>query len=115
MGVTIQFESHTIELCAIYLMDHDEEVKEFQEYALPEAQCESMAMEAASGEQELHYTASRRQHLWTILGMSPITEKKEELPPKTGTEAATGEVVKGRGTSTEKTTRRGEQSPRRVP
>ena len=27
MGVTIQFESHTIELCAIYLMDHDEEVQ----------------------------------------------------------------------------------------
>src|SRR6266851_4084354 len=29
MGVTIQFESHTVELGAIYLMEHDEEVFEF--------------------------------------------------------------------------------------
>jgi putative transposase len=29
MGVTIQFESHTVELGAIYLMEHDEEVLEF--------------------------------------------------------------------------------------
>jgi hypothetical protein len=41
-----------------------------QECALPIAQCESMALEAAAGEQELHYTASRRQHLWTLLGMN---------------------------------------------
>jgi hypothetical protein len=47
-----------------------------QEYALPEAQCESMAMEAASGEQELCYTASRREHLWSLLGMSTTTERK---------------------------------------
>lgn len=40
------------------------------ECALPIAQCESMALEAAAGEQELHYTASRRQHLWTLLGMN---------------------------------------------
>jgi len=26
MGVTIQFESHTVELGAVYLMEHDEEV-----------------------------------------------------------------------------------------
>jgi putative transposase len=29
MGVTIQFESHTIELGAIYLMEHDEDVEEY--------------------------------------------------------------------------------------
>jgi hypothetical protein len=29
MGVTIQFESHTVELGAIYLMEHDEEVLEY--------------------------------------------------------------------------------------
>ena len=40
-----------------------------QECALPIAQCESMALEAAAGEQELHYTASRQQHLWALLGM----------------------------------------------
>ena len=28
-----------------------------------------MALEAAAGEQELHYTASRQQHLWALLGM----------------------------------------------
>ncbi len=83
-----------------------------QEYALPEAQCESMAMEAASGEQELHYTASRRQHLWTILGMSPLTEKKEELPPKTETETSTEEVVKEKSPPPKQTTRRAGQSPR---
>ncbi|MBA2287974.1 MAG: hypothetical protein H0W02_21065 [Ktedonobacteraceae bacterium] len=40
-----------------------------QECALPIAQCESMALDAAAGEQELHYTASRQQHLWALLGM----------------------------------------------
>jgi putative transposase len=29
MGVTIQFESHTVELWAIYLMEHDPDVLEF--------------------------------------------------------------------------------------
>jgi putative transposase len=29
MGVTIQFESHTVELGAIYLMEHDEDVEEY--------------------------------------------------------------------------------------
>lgn len=51
-----------------------------QEYALPEAQCESMAMEAASGEQELCYTASRREHLWSLLGMSTTPERKPDTP-----------------------------------
>jgi AAA domain len=53
-----------------------------QECALPIAQCESMAMEAASGEQELHYTASKRQHLWTLLGMNTGVEVQKEPPTK---------------------------------
>lgn len=53
-----------------------------QECALPIAQCESMAMEAASGEQELHYTASHRQHLWTLLGMNTGSEGQKEPPAK---------------------------------
>ena len=53
-----------------------------QECALPIAQCESMAMEAASGEQELHYTASRRQHLWTLLGMNVGAEGQKEPSAK---------------------------------
>jgi hypothetical protein len=56
-----------------------------QECALPLAQCESMALDATSGEQELHYTASQRQHLWKLLGMndlSTITESRSEpVPP----------------------------------
>lgn len=48
------------------------------ECALPIAQCESMAMEAAAGEQELHYTASRRQHLWALLGMNMGVEVVKE-------------------------------------
>ncbi len=53
-----------------------------EECTLPIAQCESMAMEAAAGEQELHYTASRRQHLWTLLGMNLSGEAvKEQIMP----------------------------------
>jgi hypothetical protein len=67
-----------------------------REYALPEAQCESMAMEAAAGEQELHYTASRRERLWSLLGMSPAAEKKldaqaEPVTQDIGTAAQTEE------------------------
>src|SRR5205823_8269541 len=58
-----------------------------QEHALPEAQCESMAMEAAAGEQELHYTASRREHLWNLLGMNAATERKQDVPGVTDTHA----------------------------
>lgn len=61
-----------------------------QECALPLAQCESMAMEAASGEQELRYTASRRQHLWHLLGMTMETEEQpaEPAPPVTSPQNA---------------------------
>ena len=41
-----------------------------------------MAMEAAAGEQELHYTASRQQHVWTLLGMTMGGETvKEQMMP----------------------------------
>lgn len=53
-----------------------------EECVLPIAQCESMAMEAAAGEQELHYTASRRHHLWTLLGMNTEAEVQKEPPAK---------------------------------
>jgi AAA domain len=65
-----------------------------QECALPIAQCESMAMEAASGEQELRYTASRRQHLWALLGMPGETQGPNEsaVPtPKQQRDARVGE------------------------
>ena len=57
-----------------------------QECALPLAQCESMALDATAGEQELHYTASQRQHLWKLLGMNdlsgtPATETRPEPAP----------------------------------
>lgn len=53
-----------------------------QECALPLAQCESMAVDATSGEQELHYTASQRQHLWKLLGMNDLSgnPSMERLP-----------------------------------
>ena len=35
MGVTIQFESHTVELWAIYQMEHDPDVKEFYDQPPP--------------------------------------------------------------------------------
>ncbi len=44
-------------------------LERIRECSLPIVQCESMALEAAAGEQELHYTASRQQHLWALLGM----------------------------------------------
>lgn len=51
-----------------------------QECALPLVQCESMAMEAAAGEQELRYTASRREHLWSLLGMNAVERSWDTLP-----------------------------------
>lgn len=49
-------------------------LQRIQECALPLAQCESMAIDATSGEQELHYTASQRQNLWKLLGMNNLSE-----------------------------------------
>jgi hypothetical protein len=86
-----------------------------QEYALPEAQCESMAMEAASGEQELHYTASRREHLWSLLGMRAAPERKLDVPEAeammTRAEAKREEVPPQKNI----THRGGERSPQRDP
>jgi AAA domain len=53
-------------------------LERIQECALPIAQCESMALEAVAGEQELHYTAIRRQHLWALLGMNTGGEVVQE-------------------------------------
>lgn len=43
-----------------------------------------MALAAAAGEQELHYTASRQQHLWALLGMKMgedmICEPAQAIP-----------------------------------
>jgi DNA polymerase III delta prime subunit len=85
-----------------------------QEYALPEAQCESMAMEAASGEQELHYTASRRQHLWDLLGMSVNTE--EHKTPSLGETTAQDEQTMREAALPEQRTgqRVGQSAPRRI-
>jgi len=61
--------------------------KRIQECALPLAQCESMALDATAGEQELHYTASQRQHLWKLLGMNDLSgtttteSHPEPVPP----------------------------------
>ena len=51
MGTTIQFESHTVELWAIYLMEHDPEVLEF--YAQP--QTFKLRYQAKSGKMLGHY------------------------------------------------------------
>ena len=52
MGVTIQFESHTVELWAIYLMEHDPEVLEFYD----QPQTFKLRYQAKSGTKMLgHY------------------------------------------------------------
>jgi putative transposase len=52
MGVTIQFESHTVELWAIYLMEHDPDVLEFYE----QPQTFKLRYQAKSGTKMLgHY------------------------------------------------------------
>jgi hypothetical protein len=87
-----------------------------QEYALPEAQCESMAMEAAAGEQELHYTASRREHLWNLLGMSAAAGRRLDVPP-TADPPATKPEAEAEESPRQKTTARrvGQRGPGRDP
>src|ERR1700676_3971404 len=52
MGVTIQFESHTVELWAIYLMEHDPDVLEFYD----QPQTFKLRYQAKSGTKMLgHY------------------------------------------------------------
>ena len=87
-----------------------------QEYALPEAQCESMAMEAAAGEQELHYTASRRERLWNLLGMHAATERKPDTLPAAGVHAEAAQAGTEEAPPQKKTTHHvGERSPQRDP
>jgi DNA polymerase III delta prime subunit len=43
-----------------------------EQHALSNAQCERMAADANAAEQKLHYTESRREHLWNLLGMSGV-------------------------------------------
>lgn len=58
----------------------------FQTSALLNAQCESMATDARTAEQKLHYTESSRERLWSLLGMSDISvnESKPALDASTG-------------------------------
>jgi hypothetical protein len=85
-----------------------------QEYALPEAQCKSMAMEAASGEQELHYTSSRREHLWSLLGMSAASERKSDALPSTDAHPSRAQAETEVSPPQKKTTHPGgKRSPRR--
>ncbi|QBD78963.1 hypothetical protein EPA93_24455 [Ktedonosporobacter rubrisoli] len=65
------------------------------ECALPIAQCESMALEAAAGEQELHYTASRWQHLWALLGMNMdgATVQEQTVPAQAASEMTQGSRI----------------------
>jgi putative transposase len=51
MGVTIQFESHTVELWAIYQMEHDPEVLEFYDQPPPF----KLQYHTQSGRQIAHY------------------------------------------------------------
>ena len=52
MGVTVQFESHTVELWAIYLMEHDPDVLEFYD----QPQTFKLRYQAKSGTKMLgHY------------------------------------------------------------
>ncbi len=85
-----------------------------QQYALPEAQCESMAMEAAAGEQELHYTASRRERLWTLLGMRGTTQRGADGPPAAGVPAEAAQGGEAAAPARKKTTHQvGERAPSR--
>src|SRR6266702_353066 len=51
MGVTIQFESHTVELGAIYLMEHDEEVEEYYDQPPPF----KLSYQTRSGRKTTHF------------------------------------------------------------
>jgi hypothetical protein len=47
-----------------------------QAHTLSNARCESMIADANAAEQKLHYTESSREHLWSLLGMSGIPNKR---------------------------------------
>jgi hypothetical protein len=86
-------------------------LERIQECALPIAPCESMALEAA-GEQELHYTASRQQHLWALLGM-----KRDQDVIREPVQPIPGEVVQPQPVEAaphQQKSRVGEQRPVRL-
>jgi hypothetical protein len=51
-----------------------------QAHAFSNAQCESMAADAHTAEQKLHYTESSREHLWSLLGMSELASPPGASP-----------------------------------
>jgi hypothetical protein len=82
-----------------------------QECALPIAQCESMALEVAAEGQELHYTASRQQHLWTLLGMKmdeEMSQRQAQPAPEEPVQPQPEEAAKSQRS------RVGEQQPVRL-
>jgi hypothetical protein len=86
-----------------------------QECALPIAQCESMALEAAAGEQELHYTASRQQHLWALLGMKMDQNMiREPVQPIQLTSGEDVPPLPDEATPHQQKSRVGEQQPVRL-
>ena len=62
---------------------------QLQAQGLSNAQCESMAMDAQAAEQKLQYTESRREHLWSLLGMSTMSWRmRRTTAPERGAIAA---------------------------
>jgi len=86
-------------------------LERIQECALPIAQCESMALEAAAGEQELYYTASRQQRLWALLGMKMDQDMIREPVQPTSEEDV--QPLPDEATTRQKS-RVGEQQPTRL-
>jgi len=88
----------------------------FQTYALLNAQCESMATDARTAEQKLHYTESSRERLWSLLGMSGIPASE----PKSVPDGGSVDLVPSSGTLEEvppraPKSRVGQRSPGRDP
>ncbi len=70
-----------------------------------------MALEAAAGEQEVYYTASRQQHLWALLGMKMDQDViREPVQPIPGEDV---QPLPGEATTRQKF-RVGEQQPVRL-
>ena len=52
-----------------------------QAHGLSNAQCESMAMDAQAAEHKLQSTERSREHLWSLLGMSPMPTPDPSAAP----------------------------------
>jgi len=83
-----------------------------QAHALSNAQCESMAMDAHAAEHKLQYAESSRDHLWSLLGMSPTPLPASSPAPGASPPQAAEPSAQ---TAPPKTPRRrvGERAPRR--